>query len=310
MAITYGFFNSINGDRTYDADDMSNYFKGLISNGVFEDVGGALQVLDAENNDMTVNVATGRGVINCKWINNDAVLTLPVTAAHVTLNRWTAVIMKLDIVNRLMDITTKDGTPASTPVKPTMTNDGTAVELCLAYIYVAAGATTISQADIEDTRASSACGWITGLINQVDTSTLFIQWQTAYSNYYTQMTLAFDAWFSSLTEELNVDTFVQHFTKRAVIGTGGATHVVSLDMLGYTYNSSDIICVYINGLRAISGVHYALDTTGATPTVTTEATANGTEIFVEVFKSKIGFETLVDNNNNNLVDDNNNDFVV
>ena len=30
-----GFFNSIDGDRKYDADDISNYFLKLISNGVF-----------------------------------------------------------------------------------------------------------------------------------------------------------------------------------------------------------------------------------------------------------------------------------
>ena len=29
-----GFFNSVNGDRKYDADDISNYFLKLISNGV------------------------------------------------------------------------------------------------------------------------------------------------------------------------------------------------------------------------------------------------------------------------------------
>lgn len=30
-----GFFKSIDGDRKYDADDISNYFLKLISNGVF-----------------------------------------------------------------------------------------------------------------------------------------------------------------------------------------------------------------------------------------------------------------------------------
>ena len=142
MAITYGYFNSIDGDRTYNADQMSEYFDGLVSNGVYESVGGALQVLAGEN--MTVNVQTGRGIIDCKWLKNDAVQILDITQAHVTLNRWTAVVLKLDKVNRQMVITTKDGTAASNPTKPEMQNDSSAVELCLAYVYVGAGATSIS----------------------------------------------------------------------------------------------------------------------------------------------------------------------
>ena len=38
MAVTYGFFSSLNSDRLYNADQMSNYFKGLITNGVYESV--------------------------------------------------------------------------------------------------------------------------------------------------------------------------------------------------------------------------------------------------------------------------------
>lgn len=71
MPVTYGFFNSVEGDRRYDADQMSNYFKGLISNGVYEGVGSALQVLAGTG--MSVNVQTGRAIIDCKWINLDAV---------------------------------------------------------------------------------------------------------------------------------------------------------------------------------------------------------------------------------------------
>lgn len=31
MAVTYGFFNSVNGDRKYNADQMSSYFEGLVT---------------------------------------------------------------------------------------------------------------------------------------------------------------------------------------------------------------------------------------------------------------------------------------
>lgn len=299
MAVTYGFFNSIDGDRKYDADQMSEYFDGLITNGVYENVGGALQVKAVSGGGMTVQVQTGRGIIDCKWLNNSAALTLEITSAHVTLNRYTAVVMRLDIVNRLMEITTKDGTNASSPTKPAMQNDSTMVELCLAYIYVAAGATSISQADIEDTRPSSLCGWVTGLIEQVDTSTLFLQWQTAYENYYNEMTADFNEWFDDLTEQLNVNTYIKRFYKRELLTSTSGSNVIALDMTGYTYDASDIIHVYINGLFGHAGVDYTLDTTNMT--ITTTATASGTEVIIEVLKSKIGFEVLAGSDGNQIV---------
>jgi hypothetical protein len=35
MAEKYGFFNSSDGDRVYDATDFAAYFGSLVSNGVF-----------------------------------------------------------------------------------------------------------------------------------------------------------------------------------------------------------------------------------------------------------------------------------
>ena len=242
MAITYGFFNSVNGDRTYNADQMSEYFDGLVSDGVYENVGGALQVLAGSG--MTVNVQTGRMIINSKWLNNDAVVPLTITAAHATLNRYTAIVARLDISGRQMLITTKDGTPATSPTKPAMTNTATTVEKCLAYVYVGKGVTNITQANITDTRPdNTVCGWVTGIVQQVDTSTLFLQWQTAYQEFYQ----SFQNWFDTLTSQLQVNTYITSYEKR-VKGTASQVGVVTLDMSGYTYADDDVFFVYANGL--------------------------------------------------------------
>ena len=46
--ITSGFFNSINHDRVYNAEEMSNYFEGLVTSGIYEMIGGAFEVTAAE----------------------------------------------------------------------------------------------------------------------------------------------------------------------------------------------------------------------------------------------------------------------
>jgi hypothetical protein len=275
MSITYGYFNSVNGDRKYNADQMSQYFKGLISNGVFANIGGAMAVI-ADGQSMTVNVSTGRAVIDCKWIENDAAYPITITQAHATLPRYTAVVVQLDAVNRLVKITTKDGTPASTPTQPTI---NTSIELCLAMILVPAGSSTIIQSRVTDKRGTSLCLWVTGLITQLNSNQLFLQWQDQ-----------FDIWFAGLTQDLNVNTYVRRFQKRVVLS---GSNVIALDMTGYTYEATDIINVYVNGLFGVAGTDFTLDTSGATPTVTTNATASGGNVVViDVMKSVIGFPAL------------------
>lgn len=301
MALTYGFFNSLNHDRVYNADQMSEYFKGLISDGVYESVGDALQV--TAGTGMNVYVGTGRALINSKWAENDAIMTLPVTAAHVTLPRYTAVVIQLDITNRLIRITTKDGTPASSPTKPVITtNSATLWELCLAFIYVPAGATQILQANITDTRGT-LCPYVTGIIKQVDTSELFTQWQNAFQNYYNMMTAEFTEWLDTLTEDLNINTFIQEFKKSVVLS---GTNVVTLDMTGYGYGPDDIIFVSINGLNAVEGTDWTLDSSTSPPGIQFSMTNPVDEnVDIRVLKSKIAFNTLIDAEEAMIVTDDN-----
>lgn len=271
--ITYGYFNSVNGDRRYDADQMSEYFKGLISDGVFANIGGAMAVI-ADGSSMSVSVSSGRAVIGCKWIENDAAYPITLTA-HATFPKYTAIVVQLDEEERLIRITAKDGTPAENPAQPSI---DTSKELCLAMIYIPAASTTVTQARVTDKRGTSLCLFVTGLITQLDTNQLFLQWQQLW-----------DVWFTGLTEDLNVNTYVQRYQKSVTLS---GSNTIALDMTGYVYEATDIINVYVNGLFGVRGTDFTLDTSGATPTVTTQAEAAGTVVTIDVMKSVIGFPAL------------------
>lgn len=247
MSVASGFFNSVNGDRTYTADQMSEYFLGIIGDGVCENVGGRLAVSPGASG-MSVNVASGRAFIGSKWLENNADYSLNITAAESSLNRYTAVVIRLDRANRTILLTTKDGTPATSPTKPQMTVTTTEIsEMCLAYIYIPMGSTSISAANIEDTRADSdICGWVTGVIEQVDTSDLFNQWQTAYQNYYDQITSAFETWFDALTEDLNVNTYIEESTATYTKTSTG--RYVDFPSAVQGYENGDTLIVFVNGL--------------------------------------------------------------
>jgi hypothetical protein len=195
--------------------------------------------------------------------------------------------IRLDYSARDISIIAVDGTPAATPTKPTPTNTSAVKDLVLAYLYIPAGATTIPQANIQDMRGTSLCGWVTGLIKQVDTSQLFAQWADACETFYNNMTAGFNAWFDTLTSKLSIDTYIQQYRKDAT--TTGNTNVIALDMPNYAYDQSDIVHVYINGLMAVPGTDYTLDTSNTVATVTPTATAAGTAVTIIILRSRIGY---------------------
>lgn len=288
--VTYGFFNSVDGDRRYTADQMSNYFKGLISDGVYEGLGSAMVVTAGEG--MTVNVGSGRAIIDCKWINLDGSESLDISPASPTQARYTAVVVRMDLTNRTMELDTVDGEPAASPEYPDITNTASIKELCLAMVYVPANAVSISQTNIVDKRGSDLCLWVTGLIQQLDTSTLFLQWQAAFEEF-----------FEALTGRLQVNTYIQEYHK--VVTMDGSSSTITLDMEGYTYEDGDIVRIHINGLLAKAGTDYTLTVSGGVASLSGLPTASGTEVDVEVLKSKIGMRLVGVGNNDALGTDTN-----
>lgn len=150
MTLTYGFYDSVASDRLYNAKQMGSIFDGLILDGVYPNYGDALEVL--EDTAMDVTVGVGRAWFNHTWSYNDALLGVTVPTADALLDRIDIVYLEIDesVGVRANDIDILEGTPASTPVPPTLQDTSTLHQYALAHIYVAAGVTSIIQADITD----------------------------------------------------------------------------------------------------------------------------------------------------------------
>ena len=190
-----GFFNSVNGDRTYNADQMSEIFEGLITDGVYASVGNKLAV--EPNSGLTIQINTGLGWFGKKWARNTSEYLLTLEDPDVLLNRYCAVCVRTDTSteSRTAEPYLKYSEFASNPVKPTMERSETVKEYCLAYVYIPAGVTEITASHIEDTRGiTELCGWVTGLIEQLDSTTLFRQFEALFLD-----------WFNSLADYLDED---------------------------------------------------------------------------------------------------------
>lgn len=296
MAVTSGFFNSVDGDRLYNADQMSLYFEGLISQGVFENVGDRLQVTAGAG--MSVNVGTGRAIVQSKWCKNDSTLNLEIAAADVQKNRIDAIAVRYSATDRSVSIVVKAGTATTgTAAPPERATGADVYELFIAYVSVPKNTAAITQDLITDLRPSSSCGWVTGIIEQVDTSDLFDQWEAAYAAYYAQMSETFAAylaakqqefetWFASLTSELRVDTTLHHYQNN-VTTADGAT-VVNVGISQYD-SSADILLAYSNGVLLVAGTDYTISGTGAEAAINlTRALIGVNLVTFIVIKSVIG----------------------
>lgn len=182
MATTSGFFNSINGDRRYLAQNFASYFASFIGNGVFPNPSNGLQVYASTN--MNVTVKSGRAWINGYDFINDSDYNLIIERADGVLNRIDRIVVRLDLSLRQITIEIKKGTFASSPVAPTLQRDSVIHELGIADVYVGKGVTTISQSYITDLRLNSNyCGIVAGVVEQIDTSSVFNQYQDWFNTY-------------------------------------------------------------------------------------------------------------------------------
>ncbi|MCY9547283.1 hypothetical protein [Lysinibacillus xylanilyticus] len=215
MAITSGFHNSVNGDRKYNAEFFALFFGTLIANGVFPNPSTGLQV--TANSNMTTSVKAGKGWINGYFIVNDGDYVLKHDNADGVLKRIDRVVMKLNHVKREIEVLIKKGTFASSPVAPALQRDADAYELALADVLIANGATQITQANITDQRLDkTVCGIVHGTVDQVDTTTIFNQYQAWFKEitgstaieikaWQTQQKQEFDEWFATIQGILEGD---------------------------------------------------------------------------------------------------------
>lgn len=193
MAMRYGFFDSeITGedeegqpifDRAENAEFVSKIFSALVTNGVYADPADNFAV--RASSGMNITVKAGRGFVNGRfaWTEQDTALT--VSAANNTLPRIDAVVLRLSMTDRTISLAIKTGTAASPPSAPSLTRTADIYELRLANISVGAGAKSIKQADVTDTRYdTSQCGIVTGVIDQIDTTSLFTQYDDQFKTWF------------------------------------------------------------------------------------------------------------------------------
>jgi hypothetical protein len=272
-------------DRLYNSSNFNDYFKGVISqNGVFSNVGGKCKL--KLGSGMNVIVSPGKALINGHWmtIDSDHVVDLSkmwkstssgieqVNSWDLIYDKYCTIVLRCDEGKRTCSVVARFGAASATPYAPnpqgwSMDSNGNykfaptssgITELGLGYVKIRhSGATApgLVKSDLmQDWVGTSRCPYISHLV--IGPS------QKDLDEWLAKASTSFVEWYSKVQKECQIDTSIGMY-KRTVVGANkkpkdllpgevqagtSKLQISSATIPGYTYEDSDIIFVYYNGL--------------------------------------------------------------
>lgn len=162
--IKAGFFDSVNRDRLYSADDMNRPYRRIINEGIFTTPEGTASS-DFEvrgNNNRSVVVLPGEGLLGGRWITNESTITIIVPENPSLQPRIDSVFIRVDnrLSGRDASIVLKSGAPG-TGEPPTASTLADVFEMRIANITVEPNTTMMDNLSIDDLRGGYEAPWIT-----------------------------------------------------------------------------------------------------------------------------------------------------
>ena len=232
MAITSGFFDSMN-DRYYTAEQFGAIFDGVIGDGVFATV--ANHFLVAPLSGMQIVVKSGKAWFNHTWTVNDADISLTVPAAHSVNPRIDTVVLEVNKSpdTRKNSIFIRPGTPAASPVRPTLEHSTYINQYPLADIRVNANATSIGTANITNRIGTKDCPWVAALMKTIDATALMTEWRGKYTQFEAANQAKFEAWVSSLWTPSSEDEYTEIMEHLAAASSIRTVTLKAGDWSGY-----------------------------------------------------------------------------
>ena len=183
-------------DRAVGSDVLRSILSNYYTNGVFG-IGNnnSFKVVASNGGGMALAVQPGACIINGATAYNKEE-TRVILSNGEAQPRIDLIVLRLDDnkAQRSIRVEIVKGTPQSQPVKPTPVREGAVYDLVLANVMVRANVSTITNADITDSRLDkNACGFVSA-VNNLNMDDL-----------YTQQRALFDAWFEGVKNQLGTD---------------------------------------------------------------------------------------------------------
>lgn len=217
--LTYGFYNSYEHDRVYDAEQFAMMFDGLIQDGVYAHIGKKFEVVENDNGTPnTVIVKSGRAYFRHTWTYNDSALIIEMDPPEVYLQRYDAIVLDIQNSNDVREnkIISVKGTPTASSSsdnvpKPTMINEEGHYQVALAFVYRPSTNTPESQVISQSWISyvvgnASYCPYVTGILESFDVNEHYARWAQEWEEFKDQYESDYNAWVVRAEERYNADT--------------------------------------------------------------------------------------------------------
>ena len=178
MAFSCGFFNSKGLDRTYTAENFTEYLSSIICNGILDTYGQNFK-LTAANSGLGVVLGTGKAWINGHYFINDSRYVIDLTSYQdESLPRYVGIAIYLDTTESVRSVSLRlfPGTPAENPQLPTIPQDEDHVRLLMYAVRMNPGASRITESDWYDYREdANVCGYCKCILGKCKVTELMSQ---------------------------------------------------------------------------------------------------------------------------------------
>lgn len=201
MAFSYGFYNSLSGDRKYDAVQISMIFDGIIEDGIYASIGKCFAVKEHSVDKSKVIVQPGRAWFRHTWNYNDADVAIDIPTSDLVRKRIDALVIDIQsddtADSRINSFQWVLGTPDyANPSKPTMANEEKHKQIPLCYITRLPNNETVTQAQIRSTIGTPECPFVTGPLKVLSLNELLGQWQTQLDEFVLGEERDFTKWMN------------------------------------------------------------------------------------------------------------------
>lgn len=165
-----GFYNNKkdangNDDRVYTAEDVRKPYDTVFTDGIMPDAdgtaGNTLKV--TATSGLGISVAAGNAKLGGAWFQNNGAYNITLDGGSSAV-RYDCVILRNDDNDDVRDVSITIKSLSAVPTLANLQRDEKVYEVCVAYIRVPALATSISAANITDTREDgSLCNIMSGV---------------------------------------------------------------------------------------------------------------------------------------------------
>lgn len=179
-----------------------------MTNGVLPNPSSNLQVQTGTGMNVIIN--PGFAICNGCLKLEETQRTMAVQASNDTYDRIDTVVLRLNDNDsvRECDFYVLQGVPATSPVRPELTQTDSIWEIGLADLFISKNSTVISADKITDTRYETARCGIISAIAEFDTTTIYNQIQADLSEFKKEEQADILAWFEDIKGQLSGDIAV------------------------------------------------------------------------------------------------------